>query len=231
MSYNTASRLGTNISSHSNRRIPRISSTLMRSIEIMVNGQVIGFLKNFNPSEGRKITEVREIGNEDMVELAPGGPENMTIQAQRALLNYSKIQQVFDDFGGGHSNKVDGIRSLMDANYPFDVIVLKRRHLDQPAGDPLDDDISQGGQVTGIEIDSAIDLKPLIIMDWFHECWMSSYKYTVQAQSDFVIAEDITINYTWRTGSFEYASPSSLNGNAANNYVTSSFVRPPSATF
>ena len=212
----SSNRLGDKLSDHVTRRIPKVSSMLTRSIEIVVGGSVIGYIQNFNPNEGREVTDVREIGNEDIVELAPGGLTNNTISVNRMMLNYSKIQQVMDDFGGQHGNAVDGMRSLMDFNYPFDIIVLARRHNDTVNGDPLDDNVP-----VPTELQSGLDKSPVIILDWYHECWFQTVSYALTQGAQFTIVENSTVKYTWRTGSFMYAS----KGNTNNGYYTQNYTR------
>jgi hypothetical protein len=163
-------------------------------------------------TEDRKITEVREIGNENLVELAPGGNENLKIEVTRVMLMASRLQSIFDDEEGKHGNAINGIQSLLDFNYPFDIFVLMRT---LPIGNPeidasaceRDDQVKPGSYTsTGVTNDFSGTEPPtsfgsVIIMDHFHECWFSHVDYEIKAaDADMVITESGTINYTWRTG-------------------------------
>jgi len=193
----------------------------MRSIEVVCAGSVIGYVQKINPQEDRKVWQCREIGNEDLAELVPGGPDNMKITMDRVMLYQSRLQQILDDWGGNHGNARTGIRSLMDYNMPFDVMVLMRRHNatstggDFLTGDPLDSGI--GGNIN--EIDGG-NPSTVFILDWFHECWMTNISYTVEAKADFQIIESCSVEYTWRTGSELFTGSSSMAGSQTNNTFT-----------
>ena len=202
MPYVSSSRVGDRLSNHVNRRIPKNSVALMRSIEVVCGGQVIGYIQNITMSESRNVWECREVGNEDLAELTPGGPEQMTINMKRMLLYHSRIINILDDFGGLHGNERPGLRTLMDANVPFDILILMRRHSKEninpeSATDPLDDQVTMPGgeQADGRSQD------PVVILDWFHECWLTKSSYQVEAKAEFQIIEDADIKYTWRSGS------------------------------
>ena len=212
MATPSSNRFGTSMTNHVDRRIPRNSAALSRSIEIVVNGIAVGYIKKFTMNEGRKITDVREIGNEDLVELAPGGPENLTLDVERTMLYASRLQTIFDDESGNHGNKITGIQSLMDFNYPFNVFVLMRTlPVDSPQISPsageIDSEVkvtqfTTGGKASDFEsTESNPAFGSVIIMDHFHECYFEKVSYTINAEADFVIAETGTIRYTWRTGS------------------------------
>ena len=220
-----ANRIGDTISEKVPRRIPRNSVALMRSIEIVTNNIVVGYVQRMTPTEGRALWDCREIGNEDLVEITPGGPQNMTIEIERALLYTSRMQSIFDDLGGNQQGGVGGggaggtnpgVTSLMDYNYPFDVLVLMR----------LVPGITEGSAVTPEkgDIDGLVKIKNYsdsvqmttggflgansktgfndtpIVLDHFHECWFERVAYTLQAQAEFQVIETGTIRYTWRTG-------------------------------
>jgi len=206
----SSNRIGNVLTNHVDRSIPRNSSALMRSIELVVGGQVIGYAQDISPTEGRKLDDIREIGNEDIVEIAPGGPENLTMTVERVMLYHSRLMQVFDDIPNGHGNANDGIRSLMDYNYPFDVIVMMRRNTELSTEGAI---TRLGGGGLTLQVDSQVSLRgvdesssvassnqQIVIIDHYHECWWQDIKYAVKADASFKIVENGTIRYTWRTG-------------------------------
>lgn len=207
----SSNRKGDRLTNHVDRSIPRNSAALMRSIELVVGGQVIGYVQEIAPAEQRELTDIREIGNEDIVEIAPGGPKGLTMTVSRVLLYHSRMMQVFDDIPNGHGNAINGIRSLMDYNYPFDVIVLMRRNIEMSVEGSIRRLSGVGGDT--LDLDSEVSLKgvsegggvassnaQIVIVDHFHECWFQDVKYDVKAKEDFTIVESGTIRYTWRTG-------------------------------
>ena len=215
----SSNRIGNRLSDHVNRKIPKNSVALMRSIEVVCAGQVIGYIQNIKPSEDRAMFLCREVGNEDPAELVPGGPDNLSITVQRMLLYRSRMMNIFDDFAGLHGNQFQGIRSLMDFNAPFDVMVLMRRHYIEGEGMAS---LDGGGDQLDHEITGAIETAsgevaaPVVILDLFHECWFSSVSYSVDAaRAEFQIVEDATIKYTWRTGSPLYQPPALTMSNYA----------------
>lgn len=201
MPYHSSNRVGNRLSSHVNRRIPRNSAALSRSIEIVVAGLVVGYVQSLNASEGRTIEDIREIGNEDIVELAPGGPTGLTLTLSRVMLYHSRLHQVMDEFGD-HGNYMTGIRSLMDFNVPFDVVVMMRRNtVDDVTKGSFDDAlITAPGNLTETRERAGSD-QELVIMDHFHECYPEKNDYKVDATDKFTITENLNCKYTWRTGS------------------------------
>jgi len=206
MPFVSSNRRGNSISTHVNRRIPRNSAALSRSVEIIVAGIVVGYVQNMDANEGRELTDIREVGNEEVVEIAPGGPKDQTLALQRVMLYHSRLHQIMDEFGN-HGNFNVGIRSLMDFNVPLDVVVMIRRNTeDNVTAGSYDSDLLTGpGNLTETKVEAG-QTQELVVLDWFHECWPESNKYTVKAEPNFTIMENLNLRYTWRTGSPLYVA-------------------------
>ena len=232
----SASRIGNTISNHINRRIPRNAAALSRSIEIVTNNVAIGYIQKLTPKEGRSLWDCREIGNEEIVEITPGGPQGLSIDVDRVLLYTSRIQGIFDDMGGQQQGADigRGVQSLMDYNYPFDIMVLMRvlpggvtneqavispdegeddanvKVTDYPGGS----DTFTSSTIYGANANKAGST--IVLLDHFHECWFENVSYTVNAGPEFQIIESATVRYTWRTGSPLYTPPNIVGSNRTN---------------
>ena len=159
----------------------RTSIILSRSINIVVNGKTIGYIQSFHPTEGRQTTKTWELGNEDIVEIVPGGmTEDSSIIIQRALLYQSRMLEVFDSKNGEQMNDLQPYPvSVMDYNYPFDIHVLLHR-------------------LQSKEPKSEVDI---FEMEAYIGCWFTKIDYEVKAtDADLKIIENATVQYTYKRG-------------------------------
>lgn len=177
----TSNIKGLDLTNRNHRGIPRNSSVLTRSINVVVRGNVIGYIQSILPVEGRHMNKVWELGNEDMVELVPGSMDDGTIKVNRMLLYNSRILEVFDGKNGNHGNDTGPSYpvSLLDFNFPFDIYIYLNRYSN--IADPK----------------SSMET---IRFEAYMGCWFKKLSYEVKAQDDFRIVEEVEIWYTYKTG-------------------------------
>jgi len=180
---------GFNISNKVTRGLPGNSSALTQSINIMVNGKVIGYIQNFAPEEGRNMARTWELGNEDVVELVPGGMSDNNIRVERVLLYYSRLIEVFDQTNGEQGNDVSPLQpypvSIMDYNFPFDIYIYLKRFKDTAR------------KSSGSKDEDAFEN---VLFEAYIGCWFVKYSYEIKADATFRLIEQATIQYTYKTG-------------------------------
>lgn len=101
----------------------RMRTGMSTQFIIRVNGEAVGTLQSFDPSESRPIQPVQEIGTDGFIEVHPNGPTTVKISVQRIVFDNLRLAPAFKR----------GFEHINAQRLPFDIEVYDHTHVESIA--------------------------------------------------------------------------------------------------
>ena len=161
------------------------------NIEVYANGQKVGFVQNFSPSENRTITKVKELGTEGVVQSVPSNTLGGQLTVSRLTVYNANLYNALGLTPTGKfvqrdsQTTADGPATSLDKDYntygnPFKTLKDQRV--------PLEFMVK-----TRMPSTSITDTK--YVIETYIDCWLASYSKTIAANT-ITITENATVQYS-----------------------------------
>ena len=186
------------ISSHTGGDTANKLAITTTNVSIWSNGQRVGFVQSFTPSEQREITPVQELGTEGVVQMVPGNTRGGQIQITRMALYNSDLWNALGltasgtfvkrndtTFISGSANKFNDSGTYGN---PFKTLKDQRVPLELWADTKLPDS------------SNAASTKFSVLREIYLDCWLANYSKTINA-NNIIISENATLEYSDLTSS------------------------------
>ena len=98
----------------------RMRTGLSTQIIVRVNGEAVGAIQSFAPSQNRQIERVREVGTDGFIEIHPNAPTTIQIQVTRIVFDNLKLPPAFKR----------GFENINSQRLPFDIEVYDHTHVE-----------------------------------------------------------------------------------------------------
>lgn len=154
-----------------------VDAGLSTQILIQVDGQSVGAIQSFAPTQNRSIRDIDEIGTDGVIELVPNQSTKHSITVTRLVFDKKTLPESFSR----------GFLNIHSQRIPFDILVYDFSNAEadtSPEADPLSLD-------AGSSFDAALDATG-VITTVYENCWFSSLATTYSA-GDYLISQNATI--------------------------------------
>ena len=159
------------------------------NIEVYANGQKVGFVQNFSPSENRTIIKIKELGTEGVVQSVPSNTLGGQIAVTRFAIYNSNLYNAlgltptgqFVPRDNNNPAQIPGNASALVAPYntygnPFKTLKDQRVPLE-------------------FKVQTKLPNSTNYIIETYLDCWLATYSKTVAAAT-ITITENATIQYS-----------------------------------
>jgi hypothetical protein len=144
------------------------------SIQVLVNGNVVGAIQSLDPSQDRTTTPVRGIGTGDRILHRIWGLTNLTMSVQKFALYKQTALALFTDSSVGFNSGADAFRMLSQLRVPIDIHEIMRSTVADSNTEP-----------------------PIVRQTIYHQCYMTSYGAPRSISGDIIITEAANFDITW----------------------------------
>ena len=155
------------------------------NIEVLVNGQIVGFVQTLTPSETRNIIKVAELGSEGVIQSVPSNTNGGQLTISRFALYNSNLYNAMGLTRDGKfvqsAGFTTGNATTQDPTYktysnPFKTLKDQRVPLE-------------------IQVKTKLPNTTTYFIDTYIDCWLSSYTKTIAANT-ITVTENATIMYS-----------------------------------
>ena len=167
------------------------------NIEVWANGQKIGFVQTFNPSENRTIIKVKELGTEGVVQSVPSNTLGGQVALTRLALYNSNL---YNALGLTPTGKFTTRDSQNPTQKPGSASDITANSNYRTYGNPFK---TLKDQRVPLEfmVKTKMPNSTSYIIETYLDCWLATYSKTIAAQT-ITITENATIQYSDVISSF-----------------------------
>ena len=161
------------------------------NVSIWSNGQRVGFVQSFTPSESRDITPIQELGTEGVVQMVPGNTRGGQIQLNRVAVYNSDL---FNALGLTRTGQFVKLNPA-DTGVVTGNATSRSDNTARTYGNPFR---TLKDQRVPLELRADTQLpggNKHLLREIYCDCWISSYSKTIQAQQVWV-TETATAEYS-----------------------------------
>jgi len=159
------------------------------NIEVWANGQKVGFVQTFNPSENRNIVKVKELGTEGVVQSVPSNTLGGQVAITRFALYNSNLYNALGLTPTGKFRTRDSTNPSQTNGNASSKIPIYNTY-----GNPFK---TLKDQRVPLEfmVKTKMPNSTSYIIETYLDCWLTSYTRTVAAAT-ITITESATIQYS-----------------------------------
>jgi len=144
------------------------------SIQVLINGNIVGVIQSLDPSQDRSTTPVRGIGFGDRILHRVWGLTNYTLSVQKFALYKQMALAMFTDTAGGFNAGSDAFRMLAQLRTPVDIVEIMKSTTAPSSAEP-----------------------ETVRTTVYRQCYMTSYGAPRSISGDIIITESANFDVTW----------------------------------